>query len=155
MTLRQLTPADAALWQSIRLEALLLEPQQFSSRHADWVDRPLADFAARLATAAVWAIVESDQALAVACLTPDKDGAKLGWIESVYVRPEARGRGLARDVLAAVEAAARAQGLVELRLEVRAANSAARGLYAKLGFLELAQAGPSCGGCEICMAKML
>lgn len=156
MEVRCLNPEDAALWRDIRLEALEREPEQFSSRHADWVDRPLADFAARLEGASVWAAIDGGRVLAVAALTPDVDGVGRGWVEAVYVRPEARGRGLARAVLAEAERVAREQRLGELRLEVRAANPAARGLYARLGFREVEGAPKSCGSkCEITMAKAL
>ena len=156
MQVRRLGSGDAALWRDIRLEALERAPEQFSSSFADWVGRPLADFAARLEGATVWAVVEADRALAVAALTPDDEGRALGWVESVYVRPEVRGRGLAQAVLAEVEQAARARGLAELRLEVRAANPAARGLYERMGFREVPGAGTSCGGkCEIAMVKGL
>lgn len=154
--IRRLTPEDAGLWRDIRLEALALEPEQFSSRHADWVDRPLADFAARLEAAPVWAAIEAGRAVAVASLSPDADGAPCGWVVAVYVRPGARGRGLAQAALAAVEAEARAQGLAELRLEVRAANAAARGLYQRLGFRQEGDgARRTCGLCEVGMVKPL
>jgi ribosomal protein S18 acetylase RimI-like enzyme len=156
MELRRLDPEDAALWRDIRLEALEREPEQFSSRFADHVDRPLADFAARLAGASVWAAFDGVRPVAVAALTTDADGAARGWVESVYVRPEARGRGVAQAVLAALERVARDQRLEALWLEVRASNAAARGLYARLGFREVEGGPKSCKGrCEITMAKVL
>jgi ribosomal protein S18 acetylase RimI-like enzyme len=53
---------------------------------------------------------------------------------SIAVAARARGRGVAKALLAAVEAAARAQGCARLRLEVRQDNGAAIGLYERLGF---------------------
>ena len=153
---RRLAPEDAALWRDIRLEALAREPAQFAERLADWADRPLRDFAAHLAAVPVWAAVAGERALAVAALTPDSGGEACGWIEAVYVRPEARGRGLGQAVVAAAEDAARARRLAELRLQVRGANAAARGLYRKLGFREVAGGREGgCGGCEVTMAKRL
>ena len=150
--LRRLGPQDADLWRDIRLEALAGEPDQFASRHAEWADRPLADFAARLDAAPVWAVIEQGRAVAVASLSPDRDGAACGWLEAVYVRPEARGRGLGQAVIAAVEAAARSGGLAQLRLEVRGANHAAIGLYDRMGFV---RTGSGTGKCEIAMVKPL
>ncbi|MCY1128582.1 GNAT family N-acetyltransferase [Frigidibacter sp. RF13] len=156
MDLRRLGPADSDLWRDIRLEALKRAPEQFSSSFADWAERPLADFAGRLESASVWAVIEAGRAVAVAALTPDDEARALGWVESVYVRPEARGRGLAQAVVARIERAGRERGYQELRLEVRAANPAARGLYARMGFHDVAGAGASCAGkCEIMMAKAL
>jgi ribosomal protein S18 acetylase RimI-like enzyme len=153
---RRLSAAEAAIWRDIRLAALKGDPAQFSARYADWAGRPLADVAAELETAPVWAAVEAGRALAVAALTPDAADGSVAWLEAVYVRPEARGRGLARRVIAAAEAAARAEGRREIRLEVRAANGAARGLYRALGYGEAGPGGRSCGSvCEVTMTKHL
>lgn len=152
----QLAPADAAIWRDIRLEALAREPEQFSALHADWVARPLADFADMIGKMRIWAAVAGERALAVAALYLDHDSRDFGWLMAVYTRPEARGMGYAQRLISAAEAAARASGAKEMRLNVRAANPAARGLYAGLGFCEIvAKAAPSCSKCEITMAKPL
>lgn len=152
----RLTAAEAGIWRDIRLEALEREPGQFSATHEDWAGRPLADFAAQLGAAPVWAALEAGRPLAVAALTPDTADPTVAWLEAVYVRPEARGRGLGRLVAGAAEAAARAGGRREIRLEVRAANAAARGLYRALGYAETAPGGrSSCSACEVTMAKRL
>ena len=53
---------------------------------------------------------------------------------SIAVAETARGRGVAKALLAAVEAAARAHGRARLRLEVRKDNAGAIALYERLGF---------------------
>ena len=154
--IRKLETDDAVLWRSIRLDALLQEPDQFSAHHADWVDRPLADFADQLAKSLVWAVIEAGSALAVASLTSDLDDTEQGWVEAVYVRPKARGKGLARALLTTVETAARSRGLGQLRLEVRSSNARARQLYGGMGFVEVDAIARSCGNrCEITMVKTL
>lgn len=55
-------------------------------------------------------------------------------VKRFYVRPDARGRGLADAVLARVEAAARAEGIVDLKLETGTVQHAAIRFYEKLGF---------------------
>jgi ribosomal protein S18 acetylase RimI-like enzyme len=56
------------------------------------------------------------------------------WIQSVYVAPAHRQRGVYRALHAHVEAAARAQGdVVGLRLYVERHNARAQATYAKLG----------------------
>jgi ribosomal protein S18 acetylase RimI-like enzyme len=56
------------------------------------------------------------------------------WIQSVYVRPEARGRGVFRSMYRFVHACARAAGGVcGLRLYVEAENRGAQACYASLG----------------------
>ena len=60
-----------------------------------------------------------------------------GELTKVYVRPEARRSGIARQLLTAVEAAARERGLTRLRLDTRADLEEARALYATAGYREI------------------
>lgn len=53
---------------------------------------------------------------------------------SLSVLPEARGRGLARTLLAACETDATSRGARAVRLEVRASNSSAIHLYERAGY---------------------
>ncbi len=57
-----------------------------------------------------------------------------GEVKSLFVSDAARGRGLARRLLAHVEAEARAQGLPRLRLETGNRLTAAIALYEAAGF---------------------
>ncbi|HET8790844.1 MAG TPA: GNAT family N-acetyltransferase [Modicisalibacter sp.] len=54
---------------------------------------------------------------------------------SFCVHPAARGGGLGRRLLEALECEARARGMDKLTLEVRADNRVAMGLYRRMGFL--------------------
>jgi ribosomal protein S18 acetylase RimI-like enzyme len=55
-------------------------------------------------------------------------------LTTFFIAPNARGHGLARGLLQAVEDAARAQGFDLLDLDVRETQSAAIGLYERAGF---------------------
>ena len=55
-------------------------------------------------------------------------------ITNVAVLPAFRCQGLARELMTALIAAAKAQGVTRLQLEVRESNTAARALYESLGF---------------------
>ncbi len=63
-------------------------------------------------------------------------GSRVGRIYSVVVAPAARGQHWGQRLVAAMEAAAAAWGCDRATLEVRADNTAARALYAKLGYRE-------------------
>lgn len=63
-------------------------------------------------------------------------GSRRARVYSLVVSPEARGRGLARALVAAAEQDARARGCTHMSLEVRGDNHAARRLYAALGYAE-------------------
>ncbi len=94
--IRRLTPGDAKVWREIRLAALAGAPGAFSSRHADWARRPLADFAARIAAASVHVATLGDRTVGCAVLAAADDPALRawrGWVESVDVVPDARGQG--------------------------------------------------------------
>ncbi|WP_207079608.1 GNAT family N-acetyltransferase [Sphingomonas sp. IC081] len=55
-------------------------------------------------------------------------------IHDMAVLPEARGKGVGRALMLAVEAEARTRGACKITLEVLSGNSAAKGLYAALGY---------------------
>jgi len=55
-------------------------------------------------------------------------------IHDIAVSPAARGQGIGRKLLAAVEAEARALGCCKVTLEVRSDNVRAMGLYQSVGF---------------------
>ena len=69
----------------------------------------------------------------VFCVLGDR-GRKTAHVTDIYVRPDARNKGIGRALLAAVLEPARAAGLEHVSLEVLIRNSDARRLYERLGF---------------------
>ncbi|MFI6277898.1 GNAT family N-acetyltransferase [Streptomyces sp. NPDC050988] len=61
-------------------------------------------------------------------------GPGTGEIKRMYVRPEARGRALGRQILQLLEADARDQSLDYMQLETGALNRAALALYERRGY---------------------
>ncbi|MDQ2665655.1 MAG: GNAT family N-acetyltransferase [Gemmatimonadota bacterium] len=59
---------------------------------------------------------------------------RYAYVSSVYVRPDARRRGVLRALLAAAEQWARARGLEEMRLHNVADSVSAEGAWSALGF---------------------
>ena len=68
-----------------------------------------------------------------------------GELKRMYVVPEARGRGIGRELLVALEAEARALGYRGLVLETGTAQEAAIGLYASFGYAPIPCYGPYAG----------
>ena len=123
-------------WRAIRLEMLKRDGDAFGSFYEDWAERPLADFKERLMQARHFAAGQIQGCpLAVACWEPNCAEPELGWIMSVYARPEARGRGYAEAVLRHIIDDASAHGMTSIGLHVVTSNLHAQRLYARLGFV--------------------
>jgi ribosomal protein S18 acetylase RimI-like enzyme len=98
-----------------------------------------------------WPDVERHVRQGVALVAEAEDGEPVGFalanlgesnprtahLTDMYVRPAARRRGLAKELLAAVAAAAREAGFAHLTLEVASGNAQARAVYDRLGFREV------------------
>jgi ribosomal protein S18 acetylase RimI-like enzyme len=69
----------------------------------------------------------------VFCVLGDR-GRKTAHVTDIYVRPDARNKGIGRALLAGILEPARAAGLDHASLEVLNRNSDARRLYERLGF---------------------
>lgn len=77
-------------------------------------------------------------------------------IRRMYVVPEARGRGLSRPLLSALEEEARALGYSFARLETGKLQAAAIGLYASAGFGPIPRYGPFANDPKsVCFEKRL
>ena len=88
------------------------------------------------APGAYWVLEEEGQVRAQLLLTyewSDWRNRTVWWIQSVWVDPEWRGRGLFRQLYAAVRDAAREAGAGGLRLYVDASNKSAQAVYTALG----------------------
>jgi GNAT superfamily N-acetyltransferase len=82
--------------------------------------------------------IADDDGTALACgglrPLPDQPGRTLE-VKHLYVTPEARGRGLGRALLRALEDAARDRGATRLVLDTNRSLNAAAGLYGSSGFV--------------------
>lgn len=139
MRIKHLDPDDVDIFRSIRLEALNREPQAFASTAADWERLSTEEWRARLAANAVFVAFEGDQPLGIMGLMRERASrlAHRATIIMVYVRDEARGSGVARQLLTHLTDHARSTGTRLLELVVRADNDAAIRFYEREGFYKI------------------
>ncbi len=92
------------------------------------------------------------------CVALKDLGGGVGEVKSLHVRAAARGRGIARALMAALEAETRARGIKTLKLETGSNDAFApsRALYTRLGFRACAKFGDYVSDdFSFCMEKRL
>lgn len=141
MEIRELTVEDAQELRELRLRALREEPEAFGSSWEEENARPLEQTIARLQASdgmVAFGGFDDDGKLVGMVRLWREDGVKTrhkAYIISMYVAPEARGRGLGRMLLdTAIARAREISGVEQLLLAVNAANTPARNLYLAAGF---------------------
>ena len=117
------------------VEAMVAELAQFYGR-IDRAGMPSAT-AADFAPPGGRFLVLYEGLEAVACGGVKRLGDGLGEIKRMYVVPHARGRGVARALLEALEDAARDLGHARVRLDTGARQPHARALYESAGYVEI------------------
>jgi ribosomal protein S18 acetylase RimI-like enzyme len=137
-TIRVLGPNDLPAFRSLRLDALRLHPRAFGSSYDEEAAYTLDQFAAAwpAAPGIMLGGFVADRLVGFAGLqvTPKIKLRHKGFIYTVYVEQEFRGRGLARNLVEAVIVAARQAELRLVWLNVAVENDGARRLYERLGF---------------------
>jgi len=135
-TIRRLEPHDAAIYRELRLEGLKNHPEAFGASWDDEIDKPDAWWTGRLESNTVFGgWIDGSRLLGVAGLqvpgAAKQRHKAILW--GMYVRPDARGTGLAASLLQHVIEHARPR-VEEIRLTVMASNAAAHRLYSAAGF---------------------
>jgi ribosomal-protein-alanine N-acetyltransferase len=134
--IRQATPDDLPLVRELWTEfahEVPDEPWRDPDLEQDlvWLEEAVRDHVVLLA---------DDAGLAVALMK----GKRHGFLDVLYVRPQARGSGLARDLAHEAVSRLRERGADVVELEVLASNTAARAIYERWGLqpVELTLAAP-------------
>lgn len=133
--IRRLETEDVEDFRSIRLSALECAPEAFGSLHEEEKARPVADFRKRLATATVFGAYRDGRIVGMAGFRQEegRKNSHKGSVWGVYVKSDARGKGIASALIEAVIAAA--AGVVEqLTLTLVDGNKEALALYRRFGF---------------------
>jgi ribosomal protein S18 acetylase RimI-like enzyme len=135
--LNRLGAADAADYRALRLEGLRHSPASFSSSWEEESIRPLDDFADRLERNFIFGAratrTEILQGVAGFYVREQNKARHKGVLFGMYVRPEARGTGTGRALVARVIECATTM-VEEITLTVGADNASAIRLYERAGF---------------------
>jgi ribosomal protein S18 acetylase RimI-like enzyme len=136
---RRIRADEWRVWREARLRMLREEAAYFATRYEDVVREPDSVWESWTAEAAEGV----DKVLFVA----ENDGRTMGVVGgfrrldptevqlvSLWVDPEARGRGVARALIRAVASWARERGAHDVVLFVQEANAPGRALYLRAGF---------------------
>lgn len=140
MHIRRLTPEDAAIFQAFRLAALQDAPSAFGSSYEEEKDFPASVIEGRLAPKpdhGPLGAFHGEELVGLVALGREnmKKLAHKALIWGMYVKPEHRGKGIAKALLE--EALSLARSVPEIRqvnLSVNARNSGAIRLYESFGF---------------------
>ena len=133
--LTAIAPTDLSLLEQL-VRAYYLE-----DGHAFHENRQLPALAALAADEPLgraWLVRHGERPVGYAVLTwafSVEAGGREACLDELYLLPEVRNRGLGRRVLALLEAAARAQGVRRMFLEVERTNPAI-GLYRRAGYVD-------------------
>jgi ribosomal protein S18 acetylase RimI-like enzyme len=121
--------------RDVRLAALADAPDAFASTLAAERGQPEAEWRARI-VALPWFLgfQDGEPAGLVAALPPDAVPDQVWHLVSMWVRPDARGGGLADLLVGAVTEHARRAGADRVTLWVAVGNDRARAFYRRVGF---------------------
>ena len=147
VVLRVLAPDDWELWRELRLRALAEAPYAFGSTLAEWTGKGDTEerWRNRLLSVPLNLVASlNEKPVGMASATSPVDHQ----IEliSMWVAPEARGRGVGAALIEAIVVWAFEQHVFQVALDVREGNMRAINLYKRLGFVDVGLATNSEGG---------
>ena len=137
ITVRPVTPGDAAAWLRLRRP---LWPEVPEAEHREDIERFFAGGARE--PAAVLLALEGGRAVGLAELSirAYAEGCRtdrIAYLEGWFVAADARGRGVGRVLVEAAEEWGRRQGCRELASDAEAANDVSAAAHRALGFTEV------------------
>jgi ribosomal protein S18 acetylase RimI-like enzyme len=150
LELRLLGPADWWILRAARLEALRDSPDAFTSSYAQeskWSEREWH----RMLLAATWIVArEAERVIGMARSINERERPEARHVESVWVAPERRRRGVFRTLLHSLAELHRQAGVTDLMLWVLENNHEAQSAYEALGFEPTGERQflPNCGQFE-------
>ncbi|WP_096154278.1 MULTISPECIES: GNAT family N-acetyltransferase [Bacillus] len=141
MKIRILTEADAKTYQAVRLSALITNPEAFSSTYEREAAFSIETVKERISPSSdkfVLGAFDKKETLVGLVTFFREIGLKINHKANVfgmYVVPEARGKGVAKQLMQElIKKAKECQGVEQLLLTVVQGNASAKRLYESLGF---------------------
>lgn len=135
---RRLSSSDAVSYRDLRLDGLRAHPEAFGASWEEEAARSLSWFEDRLNRNVIFGADSArtrDPVGVIGFYVPDSAKQKhKGILWGMFVRPEARGAGIGRSLLALALEHAK-QTVEDVRLTVVATNVAAVSLYERAGFV--------------------
>lgn len=135
--IRRLEAPDAPVFREIRLEALRLAPEAFSSSFEAECTQPIDWFANRLGKSITFGAFRGAQLVGTAglVLSDRQKEAHKGTLVGMYVCPDARRTGVGRRLVETILESAKGR-LEQVQLAVVSNNTSALRLYERLGFVQ-------------------
>jgi RimJ/RimL family protein N-acetyltransferase len=150
-TIRPIRPEEWRRWRETRLRMLRDDADFFATRYEDMVREPDQTWRNWVAEAAagedktLFVAEDGDAWLGVVGAFVRVNSLEVQLI-SMWVDPEARGRGVARDLIRAVATWTLGRGSARVVLFVQEANTPARKLYERAGFRLTGDRAPASAG---------
>ena len=135
MELQSPTQRDLARFRAVRLRSLRDAPAAFGTTAEEAAAWPREVWARLFSGLLAFVAVESGQDVGLVRGAPDREVAKAARLGSLWVAPEARGKGVGAALIDAVVGWARDDGFVEVLLDVSDDNVTAIALYDLVGFV--------------------
>jgi len=128
----RLTESDWRSFAAVRLRALADSLGENDPQYQHEATFTAAKWRRRLRDHAQFAVLIDDRP--VGLIGPQRENVETVYLYSLWLDPMARGRGLARPLVAAAVDWARQRHARTVTLRVAAENAVARGVYESLGF---------------------
>lgn len=133
--IERLTTGHEECLRALRLRALAESPDAFASTFDDVSALPFEQWRRQLAELATFVAVDDGRDIGIVRGAPHTDVSDTVYLCSMWVAPDARGRGIASALVDSVVTWATAEGFARLILDVSENNLAAAALYTKKGFV--------------------
>lgn len=133
----KLSGDDWQQYRDLRLFALKSDPHAFGSSYEEEINLEEADWRRRIS--AMLFAQAGHEVVGLVGLLQRENLASIhcGHIVSLFVKPEWRQRGIANELLKAIQNIAPTRKIRKLSLQVTASQSSALALYKKMGFREV------------------